>query len=213
MYGELHLTADRETGRHEHIQRMTDDSLGGVLDRHHSVVATAGFDAAKHRCDIFDGNRIDGVPEMLEGGAFGEGAFRSQVCDCERLLQCPAGRHDFLEYPRYLATLQRSGIVGDEAAQHLRLAVRTVVVLAAVAVLDLGDPLGELGATAHEREQLRIEPVDLASNGFELFVRLAHGLNQPKIAYLMERAAITPSIAASFFITDSGIGSSTSASV
>ena len=76
---------------------MTDHTFGGVLDWHYAVVAAAGLHLTENTADVVRGERIDGVPEVLESGAFGERTLGTQVCDGERLLQCPAGGHNLLE--------------------------------------------------------------------------------------------------------------------
>ncbi len=78
---------------------MTNHTLGGVLDGHHTVVTPAGLDLIEDTANAVHGQGFDGVAEVLESSAFGEGTLGAQVGNRERFLQRPAGGHDFLKDP------------------------------------------------------------------------------------------------------------------
>ena len=170
MHGQFHLAADGQRRAQEHVQRVRDRALGGVLDRHHAIVGGAGVDLAKH---LFDGGlrqAADGLPEVLVRGVLREGPRRAQIRHRERPLQGQAGRHDFPKNVRDRLVRQRPGIGGGHLAQHLRLALRTVEDRLAGGLLDLGHLLRAGRPLGQQAQQLTVDRVDTVPNLGQLAV-------------------------------------------
>jgi hypothetical protein len=78
----------------EHIERVGHDPLGGILNRHDSVIRAVLADFGK---DVGDGLLV-GVPqagaEPADGRLVGEGGFRPEIRDGHRFFERQGARHD-----------------------------------------------------------------------------------------------------------------------
>ena len=167
VHAQLHFAADGGVGGEEHVQRDLDHALAGVLHRHHAEVGVTGRDLLEHLLDAAQRQAIGGMAEMLVHRLFAEGAFRPQKADLERVFLRQAGRHDFAEQPHHLGVGQRAVVAVHHHAQHVRLALGSVVV-------DCRQPL-----TLHPGHFLRApgalgdQLLDLAVDAVDAFAHLA----------------------------------------
>ena len=114
----------------EHIQRVVDDALGGVLDRNHAEMRAPTLDLVEDFFDTAHRDVLCRLSEFLNTGEVGEGRPGPEIGNLLRALQRQRGRHDL--------TIDRSnGFVGKGSA-----------VLANQALDDLGFSAGrmEMGA-------------------------------------------------------------------
>merc|ERR1711964_106023 len=66
MNAKLHLTADFQRRRHEHIQGVIDHTLSGILHRHHTVMRRTGLHLAEYRINRRQRHADDRVAEVFE---------------------------------------------------------------------------------------------------------------------------------------------------
>jgi hypothetical protein len=104
----------------------------------------------------------DGRAEVAERGLFAEGAGRAEVGDAGGRLQRAAGRHDLAPDRRDALVLQRAGVAGLQAVDHLRLALGAEDDRAFV-LLDLAHLQRQPGTVIEQRKQLAVEGIDLVA--------------------------------------------------
>ena len=151
----------------EHVQGVADHPLGGVLHRHHPVVAGARLDLAE---DLADGGHGDGahrVAELLERRRLGEGPLRPQKGGLQRLLQGQAGGHDLAEEPRHLLAVQGTRVALLDPPQDRRLPLRAVKLdrplappAPSQAFLIRPTSWAQRGAVADQAQDLHIDGID-----------------------------------------------------
>src|SRR5512134_3649360 len=100
---------------------------------------------------------------MLEDGRLRESAFGSEVRDLQRLLLREAGRHELAKQPHHLFVTQRPVVAIDDLAQHLRLALRAVVLDGLCQPFDDADFPREPRALGDEGLDPLVDGVDLAA--------------------------------------------------
>ena len=112
----FHLAADLEIRVQEHIERMADNTLGGIFYRHNAEISLSSLHLIKHG---FNGRMPQGlyrVPEMPVHRLLGKGAFRSEVGNLHGFLPGQAGRHDLPEQAQHFGITQRTLITLQYAA-------------------------------------------------------------------------------------------------
>ncbi|MCY1446936.1 hypothetical protein D9M71_635320 [compost metagenome] len=117
------------------------------------------------------------MAEVLERRSLGEGAFRAEIGDLERLFQGQAGGHDLAEQPRHFLVAQRALVQLHDVLEHPGLALGPVE--HRLLALGQGRHLhprhvgGAAGAFADQLEDLLVEAVDAYAQSLEL-VSVAH---------------------------------------
>src|SRR5262245_15531058 len=114
------------------------------------------------------------MTEMLVYCGLRERSFGTQEPYLQRLFLREARRHDFTEQAQHFLVAQRSLIALESHAQHLCLALRTIVV-DRVTILVLGNPglARQARALADEFMNLRIDGVDAIAQLIEPRTRRA----------------------------------------
>jgi hypothetical protein len=85
-----HFREDLKIRFHEHVERVTNDSLGGVLDWDYAIIGAALVDVIEH-LGYGTGREIAcGTPELLESGQMSECRKRAEVTDHQRFLEASA---------------------------------------------------------------------------------------------------------------------------
>ena len=183
---QANLAGDAQGRAHEHVQGVIDHPLGGVLHRHHPVMAGAGLDLAE---DVVDGRHrhgIGGVTEVLDRRRLSEGPRRAEEGHRQGLFQGQAGGHDLAEEAGHGLAAERPGVAGLDPTQHLGLAAGTVELAIAQFRLDLGHLAGAGGAGAEQAQQFRVDGVDALAHvrqpllGVHGLVRRVHGTALPR---------------------------------
>ncbi len=128
VHAQLDFAADGGVGGEEHVQGHLDHALPGVLHRHHAEIGMAGGDFLEHFLDAAQRQAVGGVAEVLAHGLLAERAFRPEEADLQRIFLGQAGRHDLAKQAHHLRIRQRAVVAVHHHAQHMRLALRAVVV-------------------------------------------------------------------------------------
>ena len=123
MDAQLHLAADHQIVLEEAVQGVVDRALGGVFHRHHAEVDRPGDHLAEHLVDRRHRRADHRVAEVLECGSLGEGAFRAEIGNLERMLQGQAGGHDLAEQPGDFFVAQRPLVDLHDVPEHPGLAL------------------------------------------------------------------------------------------
>ncbi|MNT16663.1 hypothetical protein D3C72_1517770 [compost metagenome] len=164
MDAQLDLAANHHVVLEEAVQGVADRAFGGVFHRHHAEVDGTGRHFAEHFVDGRHRPADHRVAEVLHGRCLGEGAFRAEVGDFQRLFQGQARRHDFAEQPRHLLVVQRPLVALHHALEHggftLGAVEHRLLAFRQRGGLDLGHFLGATGALADQLEDLLVEAVD-----------------------------------------------------
>ena len=139
-------------------------AFGGVLHRYDAEIGIAGFDFLKYLVQRTQRQCPHRMPEMLQHGTLAEGAFRPEESDPQRALLGQAGRHDLAKHPDQFGVAQRTLIAIDDAAQYLRLALRTIVVQRG-GQRPLGQPhlTGKAGPLGDQALDLPVDVVNAAA--------------------------------------------------
>ena len=161
----------------EQVERARHHAFGGVLHRHHAEVGRAGGGGAEHLVDAGAGHAHDRRAEEAQRRLFAEGAGRAEVGHARGRFQRAAGRHDLAPDRRHAVGLQRAGVGGLQAVDHLRLALGAEHHRAFV-LLDLADLQRQAGAAVQQRQQLAVDGVDLLAQRQQVRVA-ARGGSQP----------------------------------
>ncbi len=104
------------------------------------------------------------MPEVLEHGGLGMGAFWPQECHLERLLLGETGGHDLAEQPGDFLVPQRPCVALERGAQHLGLALRPVEIdRVPVGVLGNAHLLRQQGPSIEQFLQLFIDRIDFGA--------------------------------------------------
>ena len=82
---------------HEHVERVGDPAVGGVLQRHDAEIDVAAVDFLEHRRMLPTRDELDRLAEALDGGQVAVTVFRAEICDLEDLLQGPRAADDLAE--------------------------------------------------------------------------------------------------------------------
>ena len=176
---QLHFAGYLQGRVEEIVQGVAHHALGGVLHRHHAVVALARFHLGEHGINRGLGHADGGVAEMFQRGGLGEGTLRAQVGHLQRPLQRQAGRHDLAKYVGDTVTCQRPRVALDNPPQHLCLAFRAVVNHFGVGLtaqarglgilqLDRRHPLGALRPATDQRLDVPVDGIDIRPDLVEI---------------------------------------------
>ncbi|MCY1418425.1 hypothetical protein D9M71_339840 [compost metagenome] len=158
----------------EAVEGVVDRALGGVLHRHHAEVDRTGGHFAKHFVDGGHGGADHRMTEMLERRGLGEGAFRPQVGDLERLLERQAGGHDFAEQPRHFLVVQRTLVALHDVLEDPGLSLGAVedrlFALGQGSHLHAGHVLGAASTLTDQLEDLLVEAIDAQAQRLEFLL-------------------------------------------
>ncbi|MNH13822.1 hypothetical protein D3C79_734040 [compost metagenome] len=176
---QLDFTANHHVMLEEAVQGVADRTFSGVFHRHHTEVDGTGRHFTEHFVDGRHRPTDHRVAEVLHGRRLGEGAFRAEVGDFQRLFQGQARRHDFAEQPRHLFVAQRALVALHHALEHRSFTLGTVehrlLALFQRGRLDPGYFFGAAGAVADQLEDFLVEAVDAHAQRLELlFGHVSH---------------------------------------
>ena len=173
----MRLAADDQLRVDEHVQRVTDHALDGVLYRHHAVAATIRRHLTEHLLDARERARRRRAAEMLAHRGLGESARRSQVGDIEFRLQGQTGRDQLAKDARQAAVVHRPRVARHDPPQLPGFPLRTVEMdIRPGASLDRGGLQHLLRPPADQIDQLIVDGVDLrAHDGERVFILVIHG--------------------------------------
>ena len=158
----------------------------------------AGLHFLEHFLDARQRQAVDRVAEVLVDRLLRVRAFRPEEADLQRLLLGQAGRHDLAEQPHQHFVVERAVVAIDDPAQHLRLALRTVVVdRRRELALGLADLVGELRAFGDQLLDLAIDAVDALAQcrQIRLGSTVLGGLLRRRLAALAGRLLRSPGLA------------------
>ena len=158
------LRDDLQVAIHEHVERVRDDALGGVLDGDHAIVRAVFADFGE---DIGDGllRRVEQAgAEAADGGLVGEGRLGPKIGNGEGLLERQGAGHDFAVNGPQRLVGNRPLVLPADPLQDGPFAVRRVNLLVGLA-LDFADGQHVLSPLVHELDDLRVELV----NGLAMF--------------------------------------------
>src|SRR5215467_1184172 len=85
----LQITVDK------HVEGMSHDAFGRVLDRDHTVIGAILANFSKNLGDGLLRGIMEARPETSDGCLMGKGCFRTEVSDGHGLLQREGAGHDF----------------------------------------------------------------------------------------------------------------------
>ena len=91
MNPELNFATDLKRRVNEHIQRMVDNALDGIFHGDYTVVARTRLHLSENLINVVEGRRAHRVPKVLERCRLGEGPFRPQKSNLQRLFQGETG--------------------------------------------------------------------------------------------------------------------------
>lgn len=111
------------------------------------------------------------MPELLVYRLLRERACRAEKCNCDPPLKRTAGRHDFSKNCLHIATIQRTRIAVRHLTQDLRFSLRAKNRSIGFG-LHVANFLGNSCTTIEQIENLRINRVDLFTEGFKFVVRI-----------------------------------------
>src|SRR6185503_7017834 len=164
MNAQLDLTANLQRRREKHVERVdVDRAFARVFDRRDAEVRRAALDLVEHLVDRRHRERVYRVTEVLEDGRLRERAFGAEISDLQRLLLREARRHELAKQPHHLLVAQRPVVAVDDLAQHLRLALRAVVLDGLLQPFEDADFLGQPRTLGDQRLNSLVDGVDLAA--------------------------------------------------
>src|SRR6266404_3771456 len=143
---------------HEHVERVGDDALGGILDRHHAVIGAVFRDLGENVRDGFLRGITQAGTEPPDGRLVREGRLRPEIGDGHGFLERERAGHD-------LAVNGAERLAGDgalvqaaDALKHGAFAVRRINFLTRLD-FDGADFQHVLGAVVQQFDDLRVELV------------------------------------------------------
>ncbi len=149
---------------HEHVQRVRDHALGGVLHRHHAVIRAVLAHLAEDIGDGLHRRVVQAGPETANGGLVGEGRLRPQIRHRQGLLEHQGAGHDLpVNRPQRLIG-ERPQVSPADPLQHRSFAMGRVNLLVGLA-LHLADGQHVFGPLVQQLDDLRVELV----NGLAMF--------------------------------------------
>ncbi|MNO80147.1 hypothetical protein D3C76_713400 [compost metagenome] len=148
----------------EAVEGVVDRALGGVFHRHDAKVHRPGRHFTEHFVDRRHRLADHGVAEVLHGRRLGEGAFRPQIGDFQRLFEGQARRHDFAEQARHLFVAQRPLVALHDTLEHLGFALGAIehrrFAFGQRGHFHAGDFLGTAGTVTDQLEDFFIQAVN-----------------------------------------------------
>src|SRR5512134_2812088 len=164
------LPADQQGVVDEHVQRVADDSLAGVLDGDDAEIGHAALDGIEDLRDVDLRDVIGALSEVLEACQVCERRLGPQERHGERLLQRKGGRDDLaVDRPKRVVGKGAPVLRGDPP-QDLDLALGDIKPELLLR-LDLPDLDHGLRPAVEEGKDLVVQPVDFTSKLLEAFLR------------------------------------------
>ena len=153
------LRNDFQIAVHEHVERVRDDALGGILHRHHAVIRALFADLGENVRNGFLRRVFQTGAEFLDGGLMRERRFRAEIRDGHGLFERKGAGHDFAVNRAELFVGDRPLILAADALEHRAFAVRRVNLLAC-RKLDVADGQHVAGALVEQPDDLRVQLVN-----------------------------------------------------
>ena len=174
MDAQLDFAADPQRRGQEHVERVVDRALGGILDRHDAEIGVARLHFLEHFADRGERQRAHRVPEVLEHCLLRERALGTEEPDLERLLLREARGHDFAKQPHDFFVAQRALVALERLAQHLCFALRPVEVGGAEpsACFDMPTCCANCARSFSSVVDARIDVVDAVADASRSLARL-----------------------------------------
>src|SRR5882762_10813644 len=159
LNGQNDLRNNLQIAVHEHVERMGDNALGGILDGNNSVVCAVLADFAEDVGDrLLSGVKQAGA-EAPNGGLVREGGFGSQIRDRKRFLERKRAGHDLAINGAQRFIGHRAGVQLADPMKNSALAMRSVDFFAGFE-FDFADGKDMPGALVKKLDDLRVQLVD-----------------------------------------------------
>ena len=154
-----HLRNNFQIAVHEHVERVGDDTLGGIFHGHDAVVRRLFGNFGENIRDRFLRAIIQARAEFLDRRLMRESRFRAEIRDGHGFFERECAGHDFAVNGAKLVVGDRSGVVRTDTIKHGTFAVRRVDFLAG-RELDFADGEDVTRAVIEQLDDLRVQFVN-----------------------------------------------------
>ena len=164
LNGQNDLRNDFQIAVHKHVERVSDDAFGRILDRDDAVIRAVFADFAENVSDGLLWRVVKARAKSANGGLVSESGFGSEIRDGERFLERESAGHDFAINGAQGFAGHWAGIQAADAIQDSTFAVWSVDFFTGFK-FDFADGQNVFGAFVEELDDLPIQPV----NRFAMF--------------------------------------------